>query len=239
MAEYGIPVDQVEEYQRSVHRRLIHDQEDLSAPTCNDCHGNHGAAPPGVSWVGSVCGQCHAVIDEQFEQSLHAQVFPLLGNPGCATCHQNHAITEASDDMLGMQEGAVCVRCHSAGSSTGEKVAEMKSLISSLLTDYDTATALLRHAERAGIEVSQAQFELQDARNALVGARTTLHSFDVEALDTAVAKGLEVTARGKERGMAALGELRFRRAGLAVSVLIILVLIVGLVLKIRELEART
>jgi hypothetical protein len=38
--------------------------------------------------------------------------------------------------------------------------------------------------------------------------------------------------------MKALDELQFRRKGLAVSVLIILALVVGLVLKIRQMERK-
>jgi hypothetical protein len=87
MAPYAIPTDQADKYSESVHWQMISQEGDLSAPTCNDCHGNHGAAPPGVGWVGNVCGQCHSVMAEQFDESFHAEVFAMLGNPGCATCH--------------------------------------------------------------------------------------------------------------------------------------------------------
>ena len=48
MAEYKIPTDQEAKYKRSVHAELLLVKRDLSAPACNDCHGNHGAFPPGV-----------------------------------------------------------------------------------------------------------------------------------------------------------------------------------------------
>jgi hypothetical protein len=47
-----------------------------------------------------------------------------------------------------------------------------------------------------------------------------------------------VSAKVYARGVRALEELQFRRKGLAVSVVIILAVIVGLVLKIRQLERR-
>jgi hypothetical protein len=51
-----------------------------------------------------------------------------------------------------------------------------------------------------------------------------------------VQAGLEITAKAQARGQRALKELDFRRLGLAISVTIILALIVGLLLKIRQRE---
>src|SRR5207302_1420728 len=43
-----LPTNQLALYQQSVHYAALTKGNDLSAPTCNDCHGNHGAAPPGA-----------------------------------------------------------------------------------------------------------------------------------------------------------------------------------------------
>jgi hypothetical protein len=51
--------------------------------------------------------------------------------------------------------------------------------------------------------------------------------------------GLETTTEAYTRGEQAMGELRFRRTGLTISVTIILALIVGLILRIREIDRRT
>jgi hypothetical protein len=48
--------------------------------------------------------------------------------------------------------------------------------------------------------------------------------------------GLAVTARAQARGARALEEFAFRRRGLVVSLIVILVLIAGLIVKIRQLE---
>ena len=120
MRPYKIPTNQVAQYEKSVHWKTLSDKGDLSAPTCNDCHGNHGAAPPGVAWVGNVCGQCHVVMAELFGQSLHAKIFTQMGSPGCATCHQNHEIRATRDDMVGMKGKAVCASCHSDNDKGGK-----------------------------------------------------------------------------------------------------------------------
>jgi len=60
----------------------------------------------------------------------------------------------------------------------------------------------------------------------------------VAAVQQETEPGLSVSAKAYARGVKALDELRFRRTGLGVSVLIILAIIVGLWLKIRQLEHR-
>lgn len=239
MAPYGIPVNQRERYRESVHWAALADRGDQSAPTCNDCHGNHGAAPPGVTWVGNVCGQCHAVIADYFGPSPHAEIFNRLGAPGCATCHDNHAILATSDTVLGVGPGTICGGCHVAGDAGGAVAAGMRARLDSLGGAFDVADALLRRAERAGMEVSQAQVDLGAARNALIQARTAVHTFRVDSVTAYVREGLAVADTATARGRQALRDLRFRRLGLGVSVGIILLLIAGLLLKIRQLNGRT
>ena len=238
MRAYRIPTDQLEKYRRSVHFRMLAEQGDLSAPTCNDCHGNHGAAPPGVSWVGNVCGQCHAMMAEKFRLSRHAETFAAQGIPGCAACHGNHEIQAAANTMLGLGEGSVCARCHTATDAGGRTAVVMRRLLDSLETRFGAAERLLRRAEEAGMEVSQARFELEGAQNARVASRTAVHAFQLDSVRTEVVRGLEVSEAGVVAGERALADLNFRRGGLAVSVAIIVALIAGLVLKIRQLERR-
>jgi hypothetical protein len=238
MASYKIPTDQVEKYKTSVHWAAMTAKGDLSAPTCNDCHGNHGAVPPGVGWVGNVCGQCHTVQGDLFRASVHARAFAQMGTPGCATCHENHAIHPPGDFMLGLGDKAVCSSCHGPDDKGGKSAVEMQARITSLRTEVEKADALLGRAERAGMEVSQAQFDLNGARDDLIKARAAVHAFKVDAVTQAVEPGLAVSAKAHARGLRALEELGFRRKGLAVSLLVIFALIAGLVVKIRQLDRR-
>jgi len=238
MEPYKIPTDQLQKYKQSVHWQMMSVKGDLSAPTCNDCHGNHGAAPPGVSWVGNVCGQCHSVQGDLFAKSVHARVFREMGTPGCATCHSNHKINEASDAMLGLGDKAVCAGCHAADDKGGKAAAEMRALIDTLSGESEKARAILLRAERAGMEVSQAQFDLNGAKDALVKARAAIHAFNVPAVKKEAEAGLQISAKTYARGVRALDELQFRRKGLAVSLVIIVALIAGLVFKIRQLDRR-
>jgi hypothetical protein len=89
------------------------------------------------------------------------------------------------------------------------------------------------------MEVSQAQVDLGAAWNALLQARTAVHTFRVDSVVAYADAGLVVVDTASQRGRRALAELRFRRLGLGVSVGIILLLITGLILKIRQLNAPT
>jgi hypothetical protein len=236
MAGYGIPTDQLVLYKKSVHWHTLTEVGDLSAPTCNDCHGNHGAAPPGIDSVGNVCGQCHAVQGELFRASRHAAIFKDIGMPGCVTCHSNHYVQRTTDALLGVGEGAACAACHSPDDAHGRAAIDMRALIDALLSEHEGARSLLMRAERSGVEVSQAQFDLNSAFDALVKARAAVHSFTVAAVSAQVGEGRAIAARAHARGLRAHEELLFRRRGLAVSVIIILTLIAALVLKIRQIE---
>ncbi len=233
-----LPTDQLAKYKESVHWKAMTAKGDLSAPTCNDCHGNHGASPPGVSWVGNVCGQCHTVMADLFGKSVHAKAFTDMGTPGCATCHENHAIREPNDKMLGTASEAVCSGCHGANDKGGQTAGQMRALIDSLASRTERARAVLGQAEHAGMEVSQAQFDLNSARDALVKARTAVHAFRLEAVKQEVEPGLAVSDKAHGRGLRALDELRFRRKGLGISLVIILAVMVGLVVKIRQVDRR-
>ena len=106
---HGRPLshNQYEQWRQSVHGQALLKGDDLSAPTCNDCHGNHGEVPPEVDSVANACGTCHAKVAALFADTRMKHRFEEVGLPGCATCHGSHAITSPTDEMLGMQLGGV------------------------------------------------------------------------------------------------------------------------------------
>jgi cytochrome c553 len=75
MKEYSILTDQFAKYSTSVHHQALTVRGDLSAPTCTTCHGNHGAAPPGVDRVENVCSNCHTFQAQMYEKSSHKEAF--------------------------------------------------------------------------------------------------------------------------------------------------------------------
>jgi predicted CXXCH cytochrome family protein len=238
MAGRKTPTDQLQRYVDSVHGKAMTVKGDLSAPTCNDCHGNHGASPPGVSWVGNVCGQCHSVMSDLFAKSVHAKAFATLGTPGCATCHDNHGIQPAAVEMVGVDKQAVCAACHAESDAGGKVALGMRAALDALRREQARTATTLERAEHAGMEVSQARLDLAAGNEALVKARVAIHAASLPAVTAETEAGLAITGKAYARALRALDDLRFRRQGLAVSLVIIVVLIAALVLKIRERDRR-
>jgi predicted CXXCH cytochrome family protein len=238
MASRGGSTDHLEQFRGSVHGVMLYEEGDVSAPTCNDCHGNHGAAPPGIGSIQNVCSQCHTVMGQYFDESKHVEIFQEAGLPGCETCHGNHAILAPTDAFLTDRTGAVCRQCHAETDPTGDAFLVMAGLIDSLRHARATARETLEEAENVGIEVSQALFELEEVDNAFTKARSAIHAFSVVPVQEEVEAGLEITRNASAAGEEALEEFDFRRVGLAVSAAIILLLIVALVLRMRSIEAQ-
>ncbi len=238
MAPYGIPTNQMQLYESSVHGVALIKNRDLAAPTCNNCHGNHGATPPGVDSVANVCGQCHASQWEMFQKSPHLKAFAESDFPACVTCHEHHDIKKTSDDMLGTEQSAICVNCHDKGSKGYEAAATMKAEIVGLKRDLDSAQELLHKAETAGMEVSRPIYDLSEGRDKLILARVNIHYFDPGALRKILDEGEKIARASQQSGDKALADLAYRRKGLAVSVVILLIMITLLLSKIREIVNR-
>jgi hypothetical protein len=134
-----LPVDQRDRWKRSVHAAAMFEKDDLSAPTCNDCHGNHGATPPGLESIAFVCGQCHGREAGLFRASAKQEGFrehnEYLADAGdercaacheppaanvtdvhafseCVTCHGNHSVIRPTVVMLGPLPKTPCAFCH-------------------------------------------------------------------------------------------------------------------------------
>ena len=241
MSNYGLPTDQLKLFTESVHGVALLEKEDLNAPSCNDCHGNHGAVPPGVESISKVCGSCHVLNMELFEQSPHQKAFDENDFPECETCHGNHSIKNVTDDLVGVQKSSVCVECHSNDDDNkGYIVAsEMKSLIDSLKNERKITTEILDDATQKGMDIGEAEFSLKDVRQVLIQSRTTIHTFDIDKFRESIQPGFESVSKIKQAGVDAVDDYYFRRIGLGVSTIIVTILVIGLYFKIRKMEKKT
>lgn len=238
MRGFKVPSDQYFKYKTSVHAKALYERQDLSAPTCNDCHGNHGAAPPGITSVANVCGQCHARQSSLFAASPHKAAFDAMELGECIKCHSNHDILTPGDKMIGVRPGSLCIECHAQGDLGYQAAEKMRAGIDELAAGIVRAIEILGQAERAGMEVSRPKFELNEATDGLTHARVLIHAFSSEEIDKVIGPGLASANRGYEAGEAALAERSYRRKGLATSLFFILFLAVLVYLKIRQIENR-
>ena len=240
MKAYGIPTNQYEEYAGSVHGIALLEQGDLGAPACNDCHDNHGAIPPGIESISMVCGTCHALNADLFEKSPHNQAFDALDLPECETCHGDHAIVAATDQLLGVDSGAVCANCHGPDQNVqGYETAKMmRALVDSLTRSEENAKTLVEEAEQKGMEVGEEKFKLREARQARLQSKTAVHSFNAEKFREVIGPGLETASVVASEATDAIDEYYYRRTGLGVSTLIITVLAFSLFLLIRRIDSK-
>jgi hypothetical protein len=145
MAHYGIPTDQYARWKVSVHANALLVKGDAAAPTCNDCHGNHGAVPPGVESVSFVCGRCHAREAEVFRKhQAWAQHNEMMAGATCGTCHdgkrakltinhfaecltchENHGVVRPTLALLGVLPDTPCAFCHEGRGPLAARVAEI------------------------------------------------------------------------------------------------------------------
>lgn len=236
MKDYKIPTNQDEEYRESVHANALFNKKDLSAPVCNDCHGNHSAAPPEISSIANVCRQCHPSTGDLFSESPHKTAYEEMGLSECEACHGNHKVLPPSDEMLGTGEQAVCIQCHEEESPPYQIAAQMKQQIDDFKEKIQHAGDLLERANNLGVEVSEPQFRLREANTLLIMSRNLTHSFSLDQIEDKIEEGEKITSETMIAGEDALREAKFRRVGLIIATLFLVLLAIALFLKIKQLN---
>jgi hypothetical protein len=140
---------------------------------------------------------------------------------------------------LDVVEGSICLTCHEVGDECDQATEEMYAALFATESELREAERLLHDAEIAGMDVGEVQFELKSSgTNAALDARALLHTFDPQQVVTRSQEARDVAAVALAAGQSALDELQFRRKGLAVSLVLIVLVLVGLYLKIREVDRR-
>jgi len=128
----ALPIDQQARWRRSVHAAAMFDRDDLSAPTCNDCHGNHGATPPGLDSIAFVCGQCHGREAALFRASAkqegfegHNELLADAGEEGCTSCHEP---PDPAAEITRVHAFTECVTCHGNHAVIRPRIAQLEPL---------------------------------------------------------------------------------------------------------------
>ena len=111
----------VEHYVDSIHGRALLIDGLVVAPSCNNCHGVHNILSSenknskiNKDNVPKTCGQCHVLVEEIYNQSVHGQLL-LAGDergPTCITCHTSHDITSPKDPSFRLSIDHKCGQCH-------------------------------------------------------------------------------------------------------------------------------
>ena len=226
-----------EDWRASVHAAALLKRGDTSAPTCNSCHGSHGATPPGITEVANVCAQCHVREAEFFRASPKKKIFDAIGQAECLVCHSNHRVQSPADSWIGLQKGAVCEQCHDKDTNGSDTLVAVRQQLDRFSGAIAAADAGLTRVENAGMLVDDGRAALRDARQHQIQARVLVHTFAAQPFGTTAAEGLTAARRAEAASEAAARDLQVRRRGLAAATVVILVFLVALGIKIRSLPA--
>ncbi|MGB0034908.1 MAG: hypothetical protein WBP79_05485 [Candidatus Acidiferrales bacterium] len=128
------------------------------------------------------------------------------------------------------------MKCHTPGDACDQARAEMLNGLTRLDVAIRNTDNVIGVAESSGMEVSQARLDEDQARDALTKARVTIHSFRQDLVDQDIQAGLRITAKNLQAGENALAERDYRRRGLGLALVFILISVVGLFLYIRQIE---
>lgn len=237
MKKYGISGNEVEDYKKSVHYDLLSNKNELSAPTCDDCHGSHGAIPPGVSSIRFVCGNCHILNQEMFEASPHKKPWEENNFKYCEECHSNHAVLKTSDEILNPEKG-LCLNCHKKEDKGGILMVHFYNELKNYESSIEENGKNAKRAEQGGIFMEDTFLNLQEARVRIVKARTLIHTFAREKFDETLKEGFEILSKEKKEIERAFKEISTRRKGFIIFTSIAVLLAILIFLKIRDMEKK-
>lgn len=182
MRAYGIPSDQFEQFRNSIHGKLLLDNMDLRAPACTDCHGVHGAHPPGFAEIADVCSLCHGAIAKLFRESPHYLEREKVEVAKCVDCHGDHDIVPSTVLYEGEEEGR-CGGCHGVDSKQGRLATIIKKKIVDATTSEESAKKSLEKVRESGKNISEIEEHFEEARSELVKARAVTHTLSIERIE--------------------------------------------------------
>lgn len=263
MSAYGIPTDQYELYQASVHGQQLLGKQDVRAPTCASCHGSHDAKPPEVDTIVQICGQCHTATQALYEESRHAKLQGV--GPVCVTCHGGHDVvlpdetrffhpttpeyacttchepaTQAlrlNADRFALDADRRCDSCHHSGSDIYAQAQGIETSLRSADDAVTSAEERIAEAAQLGMIVTDADVQLTEARTNLIKARAAVHTTKLGLIAPIASDAVAKASAAQQVAEGKLEESMFRREAM-VAVVAIIMLNVGVLYALKRSVAR-
>lgn len=238
MTQYNKPHNQLELYKDSVHGKRLYEQQNLRVPTCPDCHGTHGAKPPGVKEVSVVCSNCHSMIADYYSMSPHAKPDSedyyggVSKKPTCVNCHSNHGIQKPTAEKFSSNAKHDCGSCHEANTEAFKRGITIQGKIITAQNSLDEVNAMLlklKTSRGSGFETSEIENQLDKAHTNMVESVSTTHSMSLKIVDEKLEKVLKISTAVKEDINAKFVDLNNRFLWLIGSwgVILVIVFFVG------------
>lgn len=232
MEKYGLPYNTLEEYSSGVHGKALLEKNDRSAPTCAGCHSSHGAAPPGITEVGNVCGKCHILAESYFVKSPHFEAMQEKKMSQCASCHKHHDIDYPELSMFDQ----ICSNCHDPGSGAYKRGQQIKAMILEANEQIDKAKMLMEKARIRGLDVFQYEPDLEQANTDMLQVLPVTHHLILSEVETITSSARTVAGEITASAHNYLESLRMRKVGLGIVWLFIFFVVVTLYIKVKRAD---
>ncbi len=193
--------------------------------SCHDCHGGDPtdfgtAMDPDKGFIGApeyeevpaFCGRCHLGVREDYSSSAHGKALNR-GGAQCVVCHGNHAVQEASIDLINEKS---CSRCHSY-----ERAAKVKKAIAQTEVNLQQLEDQLVELHRVGIDTQKISGQLFASRNDF---RRLFHTVNVEKMEASTAGFATRLSKIESQIQTIKNELSQRKM---IGGLVVLLLVIG------------
>ncbi|OYV62395.1 MAG: hypothetical protein B7Z72_15230, partial [Gemmatimonadetes bacterium 21-71-4] len=183
MRAYGLPTGQLAQFRTSKHGQLLFGSGNTDAPTCAptciSCHGAHSALPPTGGEIASVCGQCHQLVDQAFQQGPHGLASKAGSLHGCLACHSNHGTERVAAGNI----AATCDKCHASNTKLHQMGIDLQRRVVQAQQDMASAARAIDLLSAAGAQVGYYKFRYQSALTYYGQIAQAQHSLDLEKVD--------------------------------------------------------
>lgn len=184
MEPYGLDSEIPGLFKGSQHGIQLFEKDDMGAPVCSNCHGSHGALPPGLATVENVCGTCHLATEKYYNNGKHATAFAELGLGQCVTCHNPHKLPKPTDDFLNSEAEPNCVSCHSEDSEQYKLIAGMRETILGIQGLHKKAGRLVEETEHTThLSMYDMTPQVEQINTKMLTARAMQHATDPAAME--------------------------------------------------------
>ncbi|MEK7375969.1 MAG: cytochrome c3 family protein [Candidatus Margulisiibacteriota bacterium] len=236
MAKYNLPSNQFDEYKQSYHGKLLLEKGDIRPANCADCHGSHGATPPGVKEVANVCGNCHSLTEDYFNKSPHKRSLDTAGVPRCIDCHGNHKIRYPDISMFTGSENGICAGCHERSSKGFKTALAFSGLIGSFESEVKRTGQTLDGIKRAGVDVSLLEQKMDELNAKITEAVPVTHTLSLKSVEEKISAA-RADLPGIKKGIKAAGnEVSNRKKIYAGIITGLLIMVLLLYLKFKSYE---
>jgi len=234
----GRKSDQLEKYRKSRHHELFA-KGDLLAPTCFDCHGNHGIQPVTTERTQTVCFTCHTRQAEYYKTSKHWDAWQKKGEPVCRHCHSNHDVVRPTPAKFTGDGDNDCSACHDEKSAQYATGKEIQQVVMSAVSAAENAGAALDDFEKSahgGFEMGDIKDKMDKAKEGIKELHTLTHKMDLDALKKKSEGLMQVSRMVSDAVTKMRAEVKTRWIGLVAACAILIGFMAALWLKSRQVD---